>query len=52
MREVELNAIFDLIPDPEKNYVNVNDREKYRYRDLEIWLLRTNGPLSYFLLMF
>lgn len=27
MREVELNTIFNLIPDPEKNYVNVQDNK-------------------------
>jgi hypothetical protein len=27
MREVELNAIFNLIPDPDKNYVNIQDRK-------------------------
>jgi hypothetical protein len=27
MREVELNTIFNLIPDPEKNFVNINDNK-------------------------
>lgn len=27
MREVELNTIFNLIPDPEKNFVNIKDRK-------------------------
>ncbi|MFA6989327.1 MAG: hypothetical protein WC197_04590 [Candidatus Gastranaerophilaceae bacterium] len=27
MREIELNTIFDLIPDPDKNYVNIQNRK-------------------------
>jgi len=27
MREVELNTIFNLIPDPEKNFVNINNNK-------------------------
>ena len=27
MKERELNAIFDIIPDPEKSFVNINDRK-------------------------
>ena len=26
MKERELNAIFDIIPDPEKSFVNIHDR--------------------------
>ena len=26
MKERELNAIFDIIPDPEKSFVNIKDR--------------------------
>ncbi len=27
MREVELNAIFNLVTEPEKNFVNINNRK-------------------------
>ncbi|MDD3593036.1 MAG: hypothetical protein PHX18_00240 [Candidatus Gastranaerophilales bacterium] len=27
MNEKELNAIFGIIPDPEKNYINISDRK-------------------------
>ena len=27
MKEVELNAIFNVTPDPEKNFVNIRDRK-------------------------
>jgi hypothetical protein len=27
MREVELNTIFNLIPDPEKNFVNIHNNK-------------------------
>ena len=30
MKERELNAIFDIIPDPEKSFVNIHDRRIYQ----------------------
>ena len=29
MKERELNAIFDIIPDPEKSFVNIHDRKMF-----------------------
>ena len=27
MKEHEINAIFDIVPDPEKSFVNIHDRK-------------------------